>query len=171
MVVFINKLMNQEPLTASEMSMFVWSCEHVSSFLPSFLQPLSPLNEECPVAAREGNKEEEEEKEGRQLAPSKAQPPQDETTPGAALTQSDELQHSVESTTTARPRASDALPIRLPAAKYTPPQTRWAPKTPQEPMEKLVHMGFANRTLNAQLLAKHNDHLRAVINDLLDNQG
>ena len=133
--------------------------------LSPLLQPLSPASGEHPVA-REGDREEEE---SRPHAPSRTQPSQDETTTGSELTQSNELQSPTQSTT-AGPRASDAPAIRLPAPKYTPPQTKWTVRMPQEPMEKLVYMGFANRALNEQLLAKHNNHLRAVINELLDIQ-
>ena len=143
-------------------------CVCVLPSLLCFLQPLSPANEERPVAQEEDKEDEDEEGEERPHIPNETQPSQDETTSGEPA-QSEEPQLPVQSTT-ATPRASDVPPIRLPTTKYTPPQTKWTPKTPQEPMDKLVHMGFANRTLNGQLLAKHNGHLRAVINDLLDNQ-
>ena len=55
--------------------------------------------------------------------------------------------------------------------KYTPPQTKWAP--PKEPInlvDRLVSMGFPNRHLNEELLKKHNNHIRAVVNELLDRQ-
>ena len=55
--------------------------------------------------------------------------------------------------------------------KYTPPQAKWAPpKEPTNLVDRLVSMGFPNRHLNEELLKKHNNHIRAVVNDLLDRQ-
>jgi hypothetical protein len=55
--------------------------------------------------------------------------------------------------------------------KYTPPQQKWSPpKQPTDQVDCLVNMGFPNRRLNAELLRKHNGHMRAVINELLDLQ-
>ena len=48
---------------------------------------------------------------------------------------------------------------------------RWdGPHLPATPMEQLVGMGFADRTLNAQLLEKHQDCVEGVLNELLDRQ-
>jgi hypothetical protein len=48
---------------------------------------------------------------------------------------------------------------------------RWdGPHAPATPMEQLVAMGFADRALNSQLLAKHNNVLADVLNELLDSQ-
>ena len=38
-------------------------------------------------------------------------------------------------------------------------------------MDKLIAMGFADRTLNNRLLNKHRNNLPAVINELLDTEG
>ena len=49
---------------------------------------------------------------------------------------------------------------------------RWSgPNPPVTPMEKLISMGFANRSLNERLLKKHQNHLPAVLNELLDTNG
>ena len=46
---------------------------------------------------------------------------------------------------------------------------RWdGPKAPSSPMEKLISMGFADRAFNEQLLAKHNNDVPMVLNELLD---
>jgi hypothetical protein len=45
-----------------------------------------------------------------------------------------------------------------------------APDLPDDPVERLVAMGFGNRELNQQLLEKHNYQLQAVTNELLDLQ-
>lgn len=143
-------------------------CVLACCFFLSCLQPLSPVILECPVTQEEGESDEEEEGEERPLVLDETQRSPDETT-------TDELMQSGEpllptQSTTVGLRASDAPAVRLPTAKYTPPRAKWSPTTPRDPMEKLVHMGFANRTLNNQLMVKHNNHLRAVINELLDNQ-
>ena len=40
-------------------------------------------------------------------------------------------------------------------------QRQWSgPPLPDDPVEKLVAMGFANRELNRQLLQKHNNQLQ-----------
>ena len=44
------------------------------------------------------------------------------------------------------------------------------PKEPTNLVDRLVSMGFPNRHLNEELLKKHNNHIRAVVNDLLDCQ-
>ncbi len=41
-------------------------------------------------------------------------------------------------------------------------------QTEETPMERLVSMGFANRTLNDRLLKKYNHNMEKVIKDLLD---
>jgi hypothetical protein len=38
----------------------------------------------------------------------------------------------------------------------------------ESPMEKLVSMGFANRSLNDRLLKKYNNDMEKVIKDLLE---
>ena len=55
--------------------------------------------------------------------------------------------------------------------KYTSPQAKWVPpKEPTNLVDRLMSMGFPNRHLNEELLKKHNNHIRAVVNDLLDRQ-
>jgi hypothetical protein len=50
-------------------------------------------------------------------------------------------------------------------------QQDWSsPSLPDDPVERLVAMGFANRELNRELLQKHNHQLQAVTNELLDRQ-
>ena len=40
-------------------------------------------------------------------------------------------------------------------------QREWkSPSLPDDPLEKLVAMGFANRELNKQLMQKHNNQLQ-----------
>ena len=43
-------------------------------------------------------------------------------------------------------------------------------KEPTNLVDSLVSMGFPNRHLNEELLKKHNNHIRAVVNDLLNCQ-
>ncbi len=44
------------------------------------------------------------------------------------------------------------------------------PHIPATPMEQLIAMGFADRTLNEQLLQRHNHVVADVLNELLDIQ-
>ncbi len=50
------------------------------------------------------------------------------------------------------------------------PQQWEGPWPPCTDMEKLVAMGFADRTLNTELLEKHHGVLMDVIDDLLERQ-
>ena len=39
-------------------------------------------------------------------------------------------------------------------------QREWSSELPEDPVERLVAMGFANRELNRELLQKHNHELQ-----------
>ena len=59
----------------------------------------------------------------------------------------------------------------LPSTTPTWQQPKWTgPPTPATPMDQLIGMGFANRELNNSLLAKHNNNIQAVLNELLDER-
>ena len=58
--------------------------------------------------------------------------------------------------------------VHSPDVSHLIPQ-RWdGPKAPSSPMEKLISMGFADRAFNEQILAKHNNDISMVLNELLD---
>lgn len=50
-----------------------------------------------------------------------------------------------------------------------PPIVNRAPGN--NPMSQLIEMGFADRRLNEQLLRKHNNDIRATIDELLSHTG